>query len=92
MGLLPSIASTLSFSIPAGPVGMVWGWFLASMFIFVVGMAMADLGKPYSIGLLFLRVGSQNQGVISRAVSSYAGSRNSSQALNSYRCITILLY
>ncbi|RDW78790.1 uncharacterized protein DSM5745_05642 [Aspergillus mulundensis] len=24
MGLLPSIASTLSFSIPAGPVGMVW--------------------------------------------------------------------
>lgn len=25
MGLLPSIASTLSFSLPAGPVGMVWG-------------------------------------------------------------------
>ncbi|KAJ5906476.1 uncharacterized protein N7473_003392 [Penicillium subrubescens] len=25
MGLLPSIASTLSFSMPAGPVGMVWG-------------------------------------------------------------------
>lgn len=24
MGLLPSIASTLSYSIPAGPVGMVW--------------------------------------------------------------------
>jgi hypothetical protein len=24
MALLPSIASTLSFSIPAGPVGMVW--------------------------------------------------------------------
>ncbi|XHG00383.1 hypothetical protein AWENTII_003841 [Aspergillus wentii] len=24
MGLLPSIASTLSFSMPAGPVGMVW--------------------------------------------------------------------
>ncbi|GIJ85508.1 GABA-specific high-affinity permease [Aspergillus pseudoviridinutans] len=24
MGLLPSIASTLSFSLPAGPVGMVW--------------------------------------------------------------------
>ncbi len=45
MGLLPSIASTLSFSIPAGPVGLVWGWFLASMFIFVVGLAMADLGS-----------------------------------------------
>ena len=24
MGLLPSIASTLSYTIPAGPVGMVW--------------------------------------------------------------------
>lgn len=24
MGLLPSIASTLTYSIPAGPVGMVW--------------------------------------------------------------------
>ncbi|KAE9370025.1 gaba permease [Stipitochalara longipes BDJ] len=53
MGLLPSIASTLSFSIPAGPVGMVWGWFLASMFIFIVGVAMADLGSamPTSGGL-----------------------------------------
>ncbi|TVY17244.1 GABA-specific permease [Lachnellula arida] len=53
MGLLPSIASTLSFSIPAGPVGMVWGWFLASGCIFVVGVAMADLGSamPTSGGL-----------------------------------------
>ena len=53
MGLLPSIASTLSYSIPAGPVGMVWGWFLASGLIFVVGVAMADLGSsmPTSGGL-----------------------------------------
>ncbi|MCJ1452412.1 GABA-specific high-affinity permease [Mycoblastus sanguinarius] len=53
MGLLPSIASTLAYSIPAGPVGMVWGWFLASGFIFVVGLAMADLGSamPTSGGL-----------------------------------------
>ena len=53
MGLLPSIASTLSFSIPAGPVGLVWGWFLASGCIFVVGLAMADLGSamPTSGGL-----------------------------------------
>lgn len=53
IGLLPSIASTLSFSIPAGPAGMVWGWFLAGMFIFVVGVAMADLGSamPTSGGL-----------------------------------------
>ncbi|RDW74932.1 Gaba permease [Coleophoma cylindrospora] len=53
MGLLPSIASTLSFSIPAGPAGMVWGWFVASAFIFVVSLAMADLGSamPTSGGL-----------------------------------------
>lgn len=55
MGLLPSIASTLSYSIPAGPVGMVWGWFIASAFIFVVGLAMADLGSamPTSGGLYY---------------------------------------
>ncbi|KAL8730221.1 MAG: hypothetical protein Q9166_004198 [cf. Caloplaca sp. 2 TL-2023] len=53
MGLLPSIASTLAYSIPAGPAGMVWGWFLASGFIFIVGLAMADLGSamPTSGGL-----------------------------------------
>ncbi|KAF3927387.1 hypothetical protein ABW21_db0205097 [Orbilia brochopaga] len=45
MGLQSSIASTLPFSIPAGPVGMVWGWFTASAFIFIVALAMADLGS-----------------------------------------------
>ncbi|KAJ5101344.1 hypothetical protein NUU61_003566 [Penicillium alfredii] len=45
MGLVPSIASTVSFSLPAGPVGMVWGWFTASIFIFLVGLAMADLAS-----------------------------------------------
>ena len=53
MGLLPSIASTLAYSIPAGPGGMVWSWFIASSFIFIVGLAMADLGSamPTSGGL-----------------------------------------
>ncbi|KAK5738443.1 GABA-specific high-affinity permease [Elasticomyces elasticus] len=53
MGLLPSIASTLAYSIPSGPAGMVWSWFLASMFIMTVGLAMADLGSamPTSGGL-----------------------------------------
>lgn len=46
MGLLPSIASTLSYSIPAGPVGLVWGWFLASGCIFVVGLAMVGRQSP----------------------------------------------
>ncbi|CAL5872161.1 uncharacterized protein PFLUO_LOCUS6419 [Penicillium psychrofluorescens] len=31
MGLLPSIASTLSFSMPAGPVGMVWADLASAM-------------------------------------------------------------
>ncbi|KAL4865450.1 hypothetical protein BDV12DRAFT_211039 [Aspergillus spectabilis] len=66
MGLLPSIASTLSFSIPAGPVGMVWvppspvvvygaGWLAASVFIFIVGLSMADLASamPTAGGLYF---------------------------------------
>ncbi|KAL5362753.1 amino acid/polyamine transporter I [Aspergillus floccosus] len=63
MGLLPSIASTLSFSVPAGPVGMVWvilsgkfvGWLVASIFIFIVGLAMADLASamPTAGGLYF---------------------------------------
>ncbi|KAL6811451.1 amino acid transporter [Trichoderma sp. SZMC 28015] len=53
MGLLPSISATLWFSVPAGPVGMVWGWFSASALIFVVGLAIADLGSslPTSGGL-----------------------------------------
>ncbi|ODQ67770.1 amino acid transporter [Nadsonia fulvescens var. elongata DSM 6958] len=53
MGLLPSIASTLAFSLPAGPVGMVWGWFCASCCIMCVGLSMAELGSalPTSGGL-----------------------------------------
>ncbi|PWY70213.1 amino acid transporter [Aspergillus heteromorphus CBS 117.55] len=65
MGLLPSIASTLSYSVPAGPVGMVWvwmylfaatcRWFAASVFIFIVALAMADLASamPTAGGLYF---------------------------------------
>ncbi|KAL2215179.1 putative GABA permease [Thermoascus aurantiacus ATCC 26904] len=45
MGLVPSIAASLSFSLPAGPVGMVWGWLAASVFIFIVGLAMSDLAS-----------------------------------------------
>ncbi|KAJ6097842.1 hypothetical protein N7499_002216 [Penicillium canescens] len=51
MGLLPSIASTLSFSMPAGPVG----WLAASFFIFIVSLAMADMASamPTAGGLYF---------------------------------------
>ncbi|PWY75471.1 amino acid transporter [Aspergillus heteromorphus CBS 117.55] len=45
MGLVPSIASTIAFSLPAGPAGMVWGWLTASILIFFVGLAMADMAS-----------------------------------------------
>ncbi|KAL4863842.1 hypothetical protein BDV12DRAFT_189375 [Aspergillus spectabilis] len=45
MGLVPSIASTLAFSLPAGPAGMIWGWFTASILIFCVGLTMADMAS-----------------------------------------------
>ncbi|KAK6857840.1 gaba permease [Apiospora arundinis] len=47
MGLMPSIATTLSFALLAGPAGMIWSWFVASGCIFVVGLAMADLGSAF---------------------------------------------
>ncbi|KAL4804035.1 amino acid/polyamine transporter I [Aspergillus unguis] len=45
MGLVPSIASTIAFSLPAGPAGMIWGWVAASILIFTVGLAMADMAS-----------------------------------------------
>lgn len=53
MSLLPSIATTLSFSLAAGPVGMTWGWLLASICIMTVGISMSEMGSamPTSGGL-----------------------------------------
>jgi amino acid transporter len=53
ISLLPSIASTLTYSIPSGPAGMVWSWFLAGGCIMIVGISMAELGSsmPTSGGL-----------------------------------------
>ncbi|PYH85149.1 GABA permease [Aspergillus uvarum CBS 121591] len=45
MGLVPSIASTLAFNLPAGPAAMTWGWLIASLFIFCVGLALADMSS-----------------------------------------------
>ncbi|KAI0321889.1 APC amino acid permease [Amylostereum chailletii] len=56
IGLLPSIASVLTYSIPnGGPSAMVWGWAVASVFILFVGMSMAELAAaaPTSGGLYF---------------------------------------
>ncbi|KAF8064170.1 APC amino acid permease [Lyophyllum atratum] len=56
IGLLPSIASVLFFAIPnGGGPAMVWGWAVASFFILLVGMSMAELASaaPTSGGLYF---------------------------------------
>ncbi|KAK7688471.1 hypothetical protein QCA50_008009 [Cerrena zonata] len=56
IGLLPSIASVLFYSIPnGGPSAMVWGWAVASFFILLIGMSMAELASaaPTSGGLYF---------------------------------------
>ncbi|GJJ13302.1 hypothetical protein Clacol_007554 [Clathrus columnatus] len=46
IGLLPSIASVLFFAVPnGGPVGMVWGWLITSLFILTIGLSMAELGS-----------------------------------------------
>lgn len=53
MSLQPSIASVLAFSLPAGPVGMTWGWLTASIFILTIGLSMSEMGSamPTSGGL-----------------------------------------
>ncbi|AOW00206.1 YALI0A03135p [Yarrowia lipolytica CLIB122] len=53
MGLLPSIATTLSYTLPAGPYGMVWGWFVCAFCVMSVGLTMSELGSalPTSGGL-----------------------------------------
>lgn len=43
MGLLPSIASTLSYSIPAGPAGMVWVWLHMHAGFYIHGEFLANL-------------------------------------------------
>ncbi|KAF8272727.1 amino acid/polyamine transporter I [Lactarius quietus] len=56
LGLLPSIASVLFYSLPnGGPAAMVWGWAVASSFLLIVGLSMAELASaaPTSGGLYF---------------------------------------
>ena len=55
MGLLPSIASVLTTGLESGPAGLVWGWFLSSIFILCIGISLAFLGSaiPTSGGLYY---------------------------------------
>ncbi|CUM65853.1 uncharacterized protein PRCAT00003502001 [Priceomyces carsonii] len=55
MGLLPSISSILAMCLEGGTVCLVWGWFVSSFFILLIGVAMAELGSavPTSGGLYY---------------------------------------
>ncbi|QSZ35695.1 hypothetical protein DSL72_006817 [Monilinia vaccinii-corymbosi] len=56
LGLLPSIASTLSYNLAyVGPAGSVWGWLVAGVLIQFVALAMAELcsSMPTAGGLYY---------------------------------------
>ncbi|KAG7452001.1 amino acid transporter [Guyanagaster necrorhizus] len=56
IGIVQSIASILSYSIPyGGPVSMVWGWLSGCAFIICIALAMSELGSsaPTSGGLYY---------------------------------------
>jgi amino acid transporter len=55
MGLLPSIASTISIGLTGGPVSVVWGWFISGFFLVSIGIGMSELASslPTSGGLYF---------------------------------------
>ncbi|KAI0777534.1 APC amino acid permease [Trametes elegans] len=56
IGLFPSMASVLVFAIPnGGPVALVWGWAICSVFLMFIALALAELGSaaPTSGGLYY---------------------------------------
>ncbi|EGV61900.1 amino acid transporter [Yamadazyma tenuis ATCC 10573] len=55
MGLLPSIVSTLAIGLEGGPASLVWGWFVAGLFILSIGISMSILSSaiPTSGGLFY---------------------------------------
>ncbi|KAJ7876265.1 APC amino acid permease [Mycena leptocephala] len=56
MGIVASVSSTLAFGlVSGGHVGLVWGWFIPSFFVFFVALSMAELtsSMPTSAGLYY---------------------------------------
>jgi len=45
MSLAPSIASILVDQIPAGGVGLTWGWFVPCVFIMSIGITMSEMAS-----------------------------------------------
>lgn len=55
MGLLPSISSLTGTGLTAGPAGFLWSWLISALFIFCLGVSMAELASaiPTSGGLFY---------------------------------------
>lgn len=56
LGLLPSVASTIGYSLGySGTAGAVWGWLVASLFIQATAFSMAELcsSMPTAGGLYY---------------------------------------
>ncbi|THH19269.1 hypothetical protein EUX98_g8805 [Antrodiella citrinella] len=56
IGVFPSVAGVLIFAIPyGGPVAMVWGWAVCSVFIMCIAATIAELGSaaPTAGGLYY---------------------------------------
>jgi len=56
IGVVPSLASVLVFSIPyGGSSAMIWGWTVCGIFLSIIALAMAELGSaaPTSGGLYY---------------------------------------
>ncbi|KAL4081536.1 amino acid/polyamine transporter I [Scleroderma yunnanense] len=56
VGLVPSMTSVLVYGLPnGGPVAMVWGWAVASMFVLSIALSLAELASaaPTAGGVYF---------------------------------------
>ncbi|KAH3664588.1 hypothetical protein OGATHE_003403 [Ogataea polymorpha] len=45
MGILPGVASVSSIGLAGGPAAFVWGWFITSIMILTIAVAMSENGK-----------------------------------------------
>ncbi|KAH3664183.1 hypothetical protein OGAPHI_004897, partial [Ogataea philodendri] len=44
MGIVPGIASTAGIGLAGGPASYVWGWFVTSIMIITIALAMSENG------------------------------------------------
>lgn len=72
MGLVPSIASTIAFSLPAGPVGMVWVRLAPSSIALVVWRLICDRAGVVRCEYLYSR-GCAGYGMVKSAILGARG-------------------